>query len=92
MANESHSPANSFASISLIRGATLPLLGNGSFNGLTGDADFVGDVSELLERKPLIGRILNQIIEARGQIDDLPHLVARESPLLALYVHGGKCT
>jgi hypothetical protein len=92
MANESHSPADSFANISLVGRATLPLLGNGLFNGLTGDADLIGDVDELLQCKALIGRILDQIIEARCQIDDLPHLVAREPPLLALHVHDSKCT
>jgi hypothetical protein len=92
MANEPHSPANSSAGVSFVGGAAFPFSGNGLFNSLTGDTDLAGDVNELLQGKALIGRILDQIIEARSQIDDLSHLVAREPPLLALHVHDRKCT
>ncbi len=92
MAHEPQSPADPLAGLSPITRAALPLLGNSALNSLTRDTDFVCDVNELFQREALIGRFLDQIVETRGKVDDLPHLVAGEPSLLALHVHERKCT
>jgi hypothetical protein len=92
MADEPHPPPHPLPGIPLVGRTTSLLVRNGTLNGLTGDADLVGDVNELFQRKSSIGRIGDQIIEARREIDDLSHLVAREPLLLTLNIHDGKST
>jgi hypothetical protein len=49
-------------------------------------------MNQLVERQATIGRIINKVVEARRDVDDVSHFVTREPPLLLLGVHAGKST
>jgi hypothetical protein len=90
--DEPHSASNPLSGISLVGGSALPFLGDRTLDRLARDSDLVCNVNELFKSEALIGRVLNEIIETRCEVDDLPDLIAREPPLLALYIHNRKCT
>ena len=92
MAHEPHPPPNTFPGLLLVDRPTLALHLYRLFNGTTRDADLVGNMHELFECEATIGRILNEVVEARSDIDDVPNFVTREPSLLSLRIHGVKST
>jgi len=46
----------------------------------------------LVEREAAIGRIINKVVETRGDVDDVSHFVTREPSLLLLRIHERKST
>jgi hypothetical protein len=92
MPDEPHAAPNPSTSRPIIDSATFAFLTNRPLDRITRNAYFGGDVDQLVERETTIGGIINKIVEARGDVDDVSHFVSREPPLLLLRIHVGKCT
>jgi hypothetical protein len=59
---------------------------------MAGDADFFCDVDELRKRQPEVGRVVGEIVEACGNVDEVTDLVAGKALLLLLSVHSNEST
>ena len=92
MADESHATSNSFSRVAIVDRAALAFFAYGLLDGIAGDTDFCRHVDQLIEGEAAISRIIHKVVEARGDVDDVSHFVAREPPLLPLSIHGGECT
>ena len=92
MTDEPHAAPNPSTSIPIIDRATFAFLADCPLDRVTGNPHFGCDVDQLVERETTIGRIINKIVEARGDVDDVSHFVTREPPLLPLCIHTAKCT
>ncbi len=92
MAHEPHPASNTLPGFLLVDHTALALGTHRLFNGTARDTDLLGDMHQLLEREAAVGRIFDEVVEPRGNIDDVPDFVARESSLLVLRIHESKCT
>ncbi len=92
MAHEPHPASNTLPRFLLVDQAAFALSTHRLFNGTSRDTDLFGNVHELLKREAVVGRVFNKVIEARGDVDDVPDFVTRESSLLLLRIHDAKCT
>ena len=92
MTHESHASPNALAGLLLVDSPLLALNTDRLLDGATRDADLVGTEHELFEREAAVGRVLDEIVETRSDIDDIPDFVAREPSLLLLRIHERKST
>jgi len=92
MPDEAHSAADTLLGLSLIDDLAPVLHTHRLFYGAAGDADFLGDVHQLIEREAMIGRVFDETIEARGDINDVANFVPWEPPILLLRIHNEEST
>jgi len=92
MAHEPHPTSNALPRFLLVDHSAFALSTHRPFNGTSRDADLFGNMHELLKREPTVGRVFDKVVEARGDVDDVPDFVTRESSPLLLRIHDAKCT
>jgi len=88
--HETHAATHSLAQLLLVDRTLPSFFTHGSFDGHAGDTDFLGNVYQLVKRESVIGRIVDKMVQARGEVDDFSHFIARESPALLLRIHKRK--
>jgi len=90
--HETHAATHSLAQLLLVDRTLPSFLTHGSLDGCAGDTDFLGNEHQLVKRESAIGRIVDKMVQARGEVDDFSHFIAWESPLLLLRIHKRKST